>query len=221
MYSYFIKSFGKYLSSLNKEGITEDSHKIKNQINKLTIDSRKNAKNKIEKCFTLIIDFLEKLGDNQSTIILFKRFNPHMFEIIKNIKTLKSLMINKIKEMYQKWKIQITDYDIEDIFFQNWTEQLDYLYDMLYKNNIDYFINNTHNANMINGYINNNTTSNNIIQGGKFFFQKNPNNYIQENSANNNSNSNSVYLDTSKSQQNILPIKSFKYKIKEYNFNDF
>lgn len=221
MYSYFIKSIGKYLSSLNKEGIAEDSYKITNQRNKLTIDSRKNAKNKVEKCFTLIIDFLDKLRDNQSTIILFKRFNPHMFEIIKNIKTLKSLMINKIKEVYQKWKIQITHDNIENIFFQNWTEQLDYLYDMLYKNNIEYFINNTHNANMLNGYINNNTTSNNITQGGKFFFQKNPNNYIQENSANNNSNSNSIYLDTSKSQQNVLPIKSFKYKIKEYNFNDF
>ena len=88
-----------------------------------------------------------------------------MFEFINNIKTLKSLMINKIKEVYQKWKIQITHNDIEDIFFQSWTEQLDYLYDMLYKNNIEYFVNNTHNANMINGYINNNnTTSNNITQ---------------------------------------------------------
>ena len=221
MYSYFIKSIGKYLSLLKKEGISEDTYRITTKRDKLTFDSRKNAKNKIDKCFTLIIDFLDKLQDNQSTIILFKRVNPHMFEIIKNIKKLKSLIMNKIKEVYQKFKIQITNDDIEYIFFQNWTEKLDFLYDMLYKNNIECFINNTHNANILNRNIsNNNNTSNSLTQSGKFFFQKSSNNFIQENSVNNN-NSNSVYLDISKSQQNILPIKSFKYKIKEYNFNDF
>lgn len=42
MYSYFIKAFGRYLSSLTKTGINYDALKIVDQRDKLSIELKKN-----------------------------------------------------------------------------------------------------------------------------------------------------------------------------------
>ena len=41
MYSYFIKAFGRYLSSLTKTGINYDALKIVDQRDKLSIELKK------------------------------------------------------------------------------------------------------------------------------------------------------------------------------------
>ena len=170
MYSYFIKAFGRYLSSLTKTGISYDALKIADQRDKLSIDLRKTTQNKIDKCINLGVDFLKYLNEHSYLILEIKKLNPTVLTIVTKAKTLKNTMYTKINDGYKKWKIKIEHDEIERIFFQNWTEQLEYYANVIYNNNIEYFYNKN---------IENNNNNNNLFQIEESVVNNNYNNSNQ------------------------------------------
>jgi hypothetical protein len=225
MYSYFRKAFGRYLSSLTKTGINYDALTIVDQRDKLSIDLRRTTQNKIDKCITLSLDFLKYLNEHPYLILTIRKFNPTVLSIITKAKTLKNAIYIKINDGYKKWKIRIKQDEIERIFFQNWNEQLEYYDNLISNNGVEYFYNksianiynDSNNIFRIEESVGNNNY--NLTQGNLPIFAKVT--YISNQDSYESNNYNLFVCDTAKSNENNFPPKSNRYKIKNYDVNDF
>ena len=220
MYSYFIKAFGRYLSSLTKIGISYDALGVADQRDKVSVDLRKTTQNKIDKCINLGVDFLRHLNEHSYLIVTIAKLNPSVLTIVTKAKSLKNTMYMKINDGYKKWKIKIEHDEIERIFFQNWNEQLEYYADVIYNNNIQYFYNQSAERKMNNNIfqIEESAVNNNSNQGNSPMFGKAS---ISNHDSYESNCCNLFICETAKSTQSNFPPKSKRYKIKKYDPNDF
>ena len=168
---------------------------------------------------------MKYLNEHSYLILTIKKFNPPVFSIVTKAKTLKNAIYTKINDGYKKWKIRIEQDEIERIFFQNWNEQLEYYDNLISNSGVEYF----YNKNITNSY----NESNNIFrieesvgnnnynstQGNLPIFAKVT--HISNQDSYESNNCNLFVCDTARSNENNFPPKSNRYKIKNFDVNDF